>query len=216
MNLGEAVDNLKLDEGIVGKSGGVRINWIGQSAGFDIFNYRGAGKQTAQIGDEADYLQLFMQVAEAIFRHSPDDFGSYLATSDIGGHKLYLREFGETDRERFKYSYVALMNAVKALPPEEKERDFSFLGEIIRVDTSEEKFEPEARKVARILDGKNKEEWANITENRYDFLKVDMRIFSLEKLHSWGFQTIKQNGELSPGRNCIRPVRPKARGSSRR
>jgi hypothetical protein len=211
----EQLKTLVIQEGIVDIRNKPHLNHLGSEAGFEIFDYLGQGNRAVAISDEADYLRLFMQVAEGIYSERKPDFANYIVASDMGGHRLYLKEFTPEEKQEFKYAHVVLLNAFKLIPDKFKPETFSFFGELNLVDSSEERFEKESKKTARILSGEIQENWQKIAENQYHFLKTDLYVYSLLKLYSWGFQFITPEGTVDAEQNCVRAIRPKARGTSR-
>ncbi len=205
-----------INQDVTEYSNTLSINHINQAAGFEIFNFLDKNQRATAIGENSDFLQLFMILAEAIYLEKKNAFGSYIMAVDMDGNRLFLKEFNKSDKQQFKYSYVTLLHFIKELPPEIKPETFSFFCEINRVDVKEPRFEPEAKKIIRVLKEKNKESWLEIIENKYDFLKTDLYVYSLQKLYSWGFQIISPDGRLRPDYNFVRPVRPKPRGVNRR
>ncbi len=204
------------DDQITQKQGCLSVNWVKESAGFDIFSYQNKSRSQVEIGDEADYLLLCMRIAERIYLQQDKEFGTYLVASDTGGKQLFFKTFSSEEKQQFKYSYICLLNAAKKLTADDISGEFNFFGEINLVKASEKKFEKEAKKVARILKGSNKETWIDIVENGSDFLKTDLYVFFLQKLYSWGFQPIGPDGKPTDEPNLVRAVFPAARGSSRR
>jgi hypothetical protein len=212
----KTLNGLMLGNDIIQHQNILHLNFLKQDTGFDIFKFVDQQERPLAIGDEADYLKLYMQIAVGILRETGTCFKTYLVAADIGGHHLFLKEFTEKEKEEYKYAHVALLHAFKQLSEDLKPETFSFFGELNLVDASEEKFEKESQKTARILSGKIRENWQEIAEKRCLFLKTDVYVYSLLKLFSWGFQAIDANGEIREDQNLVRPKRPTPRGTSRK
>jgi hypothetical protein len=212
----ENLDGLAVRDDIVNQRSIPQLRFIKQDAGFDIYQFVDREGKEFAIGDDADYLKLFMQIAETIFREAGTSFSTHLIASDMGGKHLFHREFSGKEKEEFKYAHVSLLHASKQLSEDTRPETFSFFGELNLVDASEELFEKESKKTARILSGETRENWLEIAEKRCNFLKTDVYVFSLLKLFSWGFQAIDANGNVREEQNLVRPKRPKPRGASRK
>ncbi len=213
MSIKESIDNYSIPKEIEALGSGLKLNWLKNTHDVDIFEIKDGNHKNCSIGDDADYLQLFMKLAENLYSEQKDSFGTYLLGSNVGGERLYFKEFTPEEKAEVKYSYVSMMKSAKAIEEKDLEGGFSFYCEIVLEKADDENFEKQSNKVAKILKGENKEAWLEISEKKLDFLKVDMYIFSLTKLHSWGFQTINSDGTLKPSQEFVRAIRPKPRGA---
>ena len=191
------------------------MTWQKESAGFDIFSFENNHSKPVAIQDDADYLKLFMQVAEKIYREKKDKTTTFLCACTMGGGRLLIKPFENSEREQFKYSYIALANSLKQMQEADRPQQLNFFSEISFEDSNTPQFEKEAQKVAKMLNGENKDDWMVIAENKYNFLKTDMYVFSLLKLYSWGFQIVKSDETPDPKFSMVRPVKPKSRGAIR-
>lgn len=211
-----ALDNLSLSNETAGRVGGFKLVWAENSAGLEIFDILDLnGKKTA-LGDDADYLQLFMTLSDRVLTCQNSAFQPLIIASDAGGNRLYIKHFTQPEKEKFRYASVALGYAAKELPESAFNGRFGFFSETSLETPSSKEFEREAKKVTRTLQGEIKENWEQVVEKKESFLKTDLYIFHLLRLYSWGFQVITQSGELSTDYNFVRPQPGKPRGASRR
>lgn len=215
MGYKEALNKMELASDITPVSASLTMNWQKEAAGFDVFNFLNQDEKPVKILDDADYLKLYMQIAERLFQNTKDKSSTYLISTSLGGDYLYLKIFTDEEREKYKYAYIALNNAIKALPEDLQPKQLNFFAEVTYEDSSSDKFEKESAKVAKILKGENREDWQVVADNCYDFLKTDLYVFTLFKLHSWGFQIVKPGDETDSKFSMVRPIRPKPRGAVR-
>ena len=215
MNFQNVLDKLALPSDIAEKVNNPILNWVKQSVGYDIFTFLNSDKKPVAIGDDADYLQLFMAVAEQIFRETGEKNDTYLCACGLGGEQLFVKKYEEAEKEKFKYSYIAISNSLKKLPEKDQPIQVNFFAELTFQDVNNPGFEKESQKVAKILKGENHEDWQVIVENKFNFLKTDMYIFTLLRLYSWGFQAVKPGDEIDDKQSMVRPVKPKPRGAIR-
>ncbi len=215
MNFQNLLDKLELPPGISEKVNRLSLTWEKQSAGYDIFSFFNNDNKPVSIGDDADYLKLFMAVGERIFQKTKEKNNIYLCACGLGGEKLYVKTYQDAEKERFKYSYIAISNSLKKLPEKDRPIQLNFFAELTFEDVSNPGFEKESQKVAKILKGENKEDWQDIVENKHNFLKTDMYIFTLLKLYSWGFQAVTTDETVKPKQSLVRPIKPKPRGAIR-
>ena len=215
MSFKETIDQLDLHEQIAPQFGHLKLVWLKQSQSFDIFGFQNANGTLIKIGDDADYLRLFMQVAASIYDGHKQVLNRYIVAANVGGEKLYVKTFSEQEQQDVKYAYVALNKALKALPPEDQTVDVGFYSEISLEDVKDERFAKESKKVAKILKGENQEDWVAMCEQQLNFVKTDVYVLALQKLHSWGFQAIKAEGELQAKQSLVRPIRLMPRGAVR-
>ncbi len=216
MDSSKILDKLNVRDGIVNNRQHPSLNLQAREAGFEIYNFLSQDGKPYSLGDDADYLKLFMQMAESIYLNNGTFLGTCLVASDMGGSRLFVKEFTDQEKEEFKYAHVCLLSTMKRLSDENRPETFSFFGELNLVDSKEEKFERESRKTARVLSGEERENWLEIIDKRYQFLKTDVYVYSLLKLFSWGFQVIESEGNVREEQNLVRPNRPKPRGASRK
>lgn len=212
--LKEALDDLSITETISSRVNRFRLKWISAGAGFDIFRIQDVRGGKTSLGDDADYLHLFMIMAERVLQHDPV-FKPLLIASDAGGNHLFLKYFTPAERVAYRYAYIALGQAAKQLPEDEGYGQLSFFAEITLENTDGEGFEKEARKAARTMSEDVRNAWNSVIENKNDFLKTDLYIFHLLKLYSWGFQIITPGSDTPATCHFVRAERPKPRGSSR-
>lgn len=215
MSFQNILDKLELPSDVSNKVSKPSLNWEKHLAGYDIFTFHNNDNKPVEIDDDADYLKLFMVVAEQIFRVTKDKSKTYLCACGLGGEKLFVKVYEESEKEQFKYSYIALSNSMKKLPESDQPMQLNFFAELTFEDVDNPNFEKESQKVAKILKGENHDDWQGIVENKYNFLKTDMYIFTLLRLYSWGFQAIKPGDEIDPKQSMVRPVKPKPRGAIR-
>ena len=102
------------------------------------------------------------------------------------------------------------------LRPDQLTGSFSFFAEVSLVDASEDGFEQQARKALRVMEDDNKEAWQRIIDTKQNFLKTDLYVFNLDKLYSWGFQPIGNDGKLESNTYLVRQKAPVPRGAMRR
>lgn len=212
--LKEYLHNLSPDSSITERWDNFKLKWSDQTAGFDIFDLTDRNGHKIAIGDDADYLHLFMAVAEQVYK-SGSDLKPLIVASDAGGKHLFVKYYTREDKEQFKYAYVALGNAVNQLPESAINGQLSFFAEISLASAAEAGFEKEARKAARSMSGDIKQVWESLLERKLDFLKTDLYVFQLLKLYSWGFQIVKPGGDVDSDYQFVRADRPKPRGASR-
>lgn len=215
MNFQNILDKLELPSDISEKVTNPSLSWEKQSAGYDIFTFHNSDNKPVTIGDDADYLKLFMAVAKRIFQKTREKNDTYLCACGLGGEQLFVKKYEEPEKEQFKYSYIAISNSLKKLPEKDQPLQLNFFAELTFQDADDPGFEKESQKVAKILKGENKDDWQVIVENKFNFLKTDMYIFTLLRLYSWGFQAIKPGDEIDPKQSMVRPVKPKPRGAIR-
>jgi len=213
MDLAKTINHFVLPKEMEALHKGLTLSWRKQFKKVDIFEWVNSSNQQQNIGDEADYLMLFMRIAEAIYNNNSEQFGKYMVASNMGGKRIYVKEFTPQDKEKYRYPYTSLLRSSKELDENELPGGFSFYTEISLEKADNPYFETQARKVARMLDGDDKEGWMNIINEKLDFLKIDSFIFSLQKIHSWGFQSIKPDGVLEDNQHLVREKRPKPRGA---
>ena len=216
MEIQKSLDKLSFSDGISNSTSRFNLVWAENIAGFYIFDIQDPNGKNVAIGDDADYLQLFMTMSDKILKHQNGNFRPLVIASDAGGKRLFVRLFTESEKKEFKYAYVALGHAASKLPETAINGNLSFFSEVTLESASKEGFEKEARKVARTLKDDIKQTWEKVVQEKADFLKNDLYVFQLLKLYSWGFQTINQSGELSSEYNFVRPQPGKPRGASRR
>ncbi len=212
MNIAESINHYSLPSEIALRSG-LKLHWIKKAQDVEIFEFRDGNNKRQNIGDEADYLQLYMRLAEKLYQKQSNSFGTYLLASNSNGKRLFLKEFTAAEQSEVKYGYISLLRSSKMLDKQDLEGSFSFYSEIILEKANHKNFERQSPKVAKILKNQNREAWLEIQKNQYDFLKADLYIFSLQKLHSWGFQAIGSDGKLMPTQQYVRAIKPKPRGA---
>lgn len=213
MDLAKTINQFVIPKEMDSLHNGLTLSWRKQFKKVDIFEWLNSSNQHLNIGDEADYLMLFMKIAETIYINNSEKFGRYIVASNLKGRRIFAKEFTAQDREKYQYPYISLLSSSKELNGNELSGGFSFYAEISLEKADDPYFEKQAQKVARILDGDNKEGWGNIVNEKLDFLKVESFIFSLQKIHSWGFQPINSDGVLSDNQYLVRANRPKPRGA---
>jgi hypothetical protein len=216
MEIQQSLNKLRFSDGISASVSNFDLVWSEKIAGFDIFDIQDPNGKNVAIGDDADYLQIFMTMSDKILTHQSGIFEPLVIAGDAGGKRLFVRLFSQSEKEAFKYAYVALGHAAKKLPAAAINGSFGFFGEITLESAAKEGFEKEAKKVARTLKDDVKQTWEKVAVEKRAFLKTDLYVFHLLKLYSWGFQVINQNGKLSPEFNLVRPQPGKPRGASRR
>jgi len=214
-DLKEALDDLLLSADLSSQSSAFKLSWTEQIAGFDIFDLTDRKGKQISIGDEADYLQLFMVMSEQVFRHRGEQFEPFVIANDSGNNRLFVRYYTEAEHQEFKYANVAMGHAAKQLPESSFTGKFSFFGEITLEKTKKEGFEKEARKTARTLKDGTKQSWEELIEQKADFLKTDLYVFQLLKLYSWGFIVPPTGGSAGSDFHFVRPQARKPRGANR-
>lgn len=213
MSFKENLDQLDLNSKIARPFGNLKLIWQKQSESFDQFKFENANGSLIKISGDADYLLLFMQVAETIYQNVSSAFGRYIFACDTTGETLLVKPYDREQEDR--YAFVALNKALKQLSEEDHPGDIGFYCEVSLEKTSDEKSAKESQKVAKILKGENREDWVALCEQKQDFIKTDIYVLALQKLHSWGFQAILDNGEIGPKQSLVRPIKPLARGAVR-
>ncbi len=216
MSFKDTLDKLELPADVAQLIGKTTLVWQKHSAGFDFFSFVNKESKPVFIGDDADYLMLFMQVAERIFLKKKDKTTVFLCICSADGEALLIKPFEDLEKEKFKYSYIAISQAMKQIPDDDRPAQLSFFSEISFQNVNNRRFEKESQKVAKMLKGENKDDWMVIQENNYDFLKTDMYVFHLLRLHSWGFQAVKPGDEIDSRKSMVRPIKPKPRGVIRK
>ncbi len=216
MEIQKPLDKLSFSGGISSNGGAFNLIWSENNAGFDIFDIQDRTGNHVNLGDAADYLQIFMSMSAKIFEYQNGDFRPLVIASDAGGNRLFVRCFSQSEKEAYKYAYIALEQAAKKLPQTAINKSLSFFGEVTFESTSKEGFEKEAKKIARTLTDDARQSWDKVVEEKAPFLKTDLYVFQHLKLYSWGFQSIDQSGKLSSKFNFVRPQPGKPRGASRR
>jgi hypothetical protein len=214
MKIAEILADYAIPNDIHPSRSGLTMKWLKQESGVDIFESRDSANKNAGIGNEADYLQLFGRLAEKMYASGElTKEKRHIFASNNKGMRLYIKEFTSAERGEIKSAYISLLRTSKTLGEFEIEGGFSFYGEAVVEGAGGDIFETRSKKVARILDGENLETWREIVDNRFDFLKLELFVFSLQKLHSWMFQAIDGNGLLIGGQRFVRAIRPKPRGA---
>ncbi len=213
-DLQNALDNLSLSSDISSLSDSFKLSWADQIAGFDIFDLKDMDNRKISIGDDADYLHLFMIMSEEVLK-AGGDFLPLLIASDSGGNRIFVRYFTAADKKAFKYAYIALGNAANQLPESAINGKLGFFAEITLEEASGDAFEKEARKAARVMDDDVRQVWESLIDQKDTFLKTDLYVFHILKLYSWGFKAIGGNQTSSSAYHFVRAQRPKARGTSR-
>lgn len=216
MKFKELLDGLELDSQLTDGQTGIKLIWKQKDAGFDVFQFSNSQNKPEKIGNDADYLKLFMNLGERVFRFQKEFATRFIFAVNLGGELLFAREYTQEEQNTYKYSYVALSKAGKELSEAIRPERFAFFCETGLVDTSTESFEKEAPKVARILSGESLEVWKEISEKKINFIKTDMYLYMLQKLHSWGFQTVTPDGGIDPKQYLVREKRPQPRGTLRK
>ena len=216
MEIQNSLDKLSFSNGISNSVNKFNLAWSEENAGFHIFDFQDPNGNNVAIGDDADYLQIFMTMSDKILKHQNGNFEPLVIASDAGGNRLFVRLFTESEKQEYKYAYIALGQAAKNLPQDTINQTFSFFGEVMLESAYKDGFEKEAKKVARTLKDEIKQSWEKVAEEKLNFLKTDLYMFHQLKLYSWGFQVIDQNGKLSSEYNFVRPQPGKPRGASRR
>ncbi|MBU2643362.1 hypothetical protein KKI24_01545 [bacterium] len=214
--LKEPLDQTSYSGKISSQISSFRLSWAEQTAGFDIFEIRDPNEHKASLGDDADYLQLFMVMATTVYKHPQNDFTPLLMASDAGGNRLLVRPYTQSEKTEFRYAHVAFGHALKELPASAMNGKLSFFSEINLEHGSREGFENQARKITRTLQNEAKHAWETIIESKADFLKIDLYVFQMLRLYSWGFMMIGPDRDLSTGYHFVRPQPGKPRGASRR
>ena len=186
--------------------------FVGDFLAFDIYSQK---CQKLSFGQDADFLHLFMRIAEAMYRQTSHSFEPYLIISELDGSRLYLLPYREEERERYRDPYIHAFIQYKAVLETVPDLRFSFMGEAGIVDSNDPAFGKDTKKTLPILHGESKESWLEIMERKYGFLKVDLYLFGFQKLHSWGFQAIDRSGNLLPKPNFVRGTPPIPRGADR-
>lgn len=212
----DQLHQLELKNEVTTSLGKLTLSWEKESSGFHLFHYKNQREEQVDIKDDADYLLLFMQVAEAIYSTKQDPTDRFLIASSVGGKKLYLKQYTKVEQENYKWAYIALNASVKALQGDDHPGQVGFYCEVSYESTQEERFEKESKKVAKILKGDNRDDWLKLVENGTDFIKTDVYVLALQKLHSWGFQAIDANGKTETHQTLVRPIRPIPRGAIRK
>lgn len=216
MSVHTYLDGMPLKEGIVQNNGKTRLVWEKQSAGFNLFRFVDRDGNKISIKDDADYLILFMQLAENLFLNTKDRSMSFLGGASIKGEMLYLKPYQESERKQYPYSQVALGEAIDQLPDADRPDSLNFFAEMTYQSHETPGFEKEAQKVAKVLKGETQQDWLTILDRKYDFLKTDLYVYHLVKLYSWGFQAVTAPDSADPKYSLVRPVKPKPRGAPRK
>jgi len=211
----EQLHKLEIETDVSPGLGNLSLIWEKKLEGIDIFHFQNRDKKPVNIPDDADYLLMFCQLAEQIFKDVTSRDTVFQSACSLGGAKLYLKVYTPEEKERFRYESIALSSALNKLPKTDYPGRISFSGTLSYIETNNEAFKKEAGKVANILKEKNKDDWMLITENKYDFIKTNVYVLDLQKLHSWGFQAVKPGGEIESGKSLVRPILPKPRGATR-
>lgn len=213
--ISQLFDNLSLPSDSSSRSQSLVLKFAGNRDGFGIYDFA-RGNTKVSVGDDADYLKIFMTMAAQLTYLRQLSTEPLLVAADLDGHRLFTRIFTASEREKFRYAYVAFGAAVKQLPDSEMNETISFFAEISLEDASKENFEKEAIKVARSLSGQTREAWDRIIDQKLDFLKTDLYAFHVLKLYSWGFRIIEPDNQLSTENHMVRPKPRKPRGASRK
>lgn len=209
------LDKLSIPLDIAPEIGKLALSWEKELDSFSVYRFLNSDHKETQIKDNADYLKLFTWIAEKIYAESRSRQKQFILACTSGGTNLMVREFTQEEQQTLKYPFVALNKAVKAIPEENQPDSISFYCQTSVVDGSDSRFEKEAPKVAKILKDKNREDWMEIVDNRKNFIKTDMYVLALPKLHSWGFQALESDGSVASEASLVRPVRPIPRGAIR-
>ena len=198
------------------RHGPISVIPLEKEEGLEIFSIVNSHQDEIQLGDEFDYLKLFSQVAKIIYTETRNSFSSFLIVANIGGSRIYLIEYSDADCLEHKWAHVFLRQYQMALRPDQLTGSFSFFAEVSFVDASEEGFETKAKKVTRFLEDDRKEAWQRIIDKKQNFLKTDLYVFKLDKLYSWGFQPVQEDGALEADSFLVRQKVPLPRGAKRK
>jgi len=205
---------MRVSDDISSKWPAFLLKWADQRAGFAIFDLMGTSGGKISIGDDADYLHLFMIMADRIHQ-SKKMSEPLLIAADSGGNRVLVRRYSAEEQAASKYAYIALGNTVKQLPETAINGTISFFAVVTLETAGREGFEREARKAARSMPGDVRKAWEAIIEQRLDFLKTDLYVFQMLRLFSWGFRAIGQEPSTDTTYCFVRPKRPQPRGASR-
>ena len=203
-------ERLQNNQIIIKEFGAVKLKLISNSGQFSIFEWFDSKDRKVDLGNEIDYLLLFTEIAALHYKTADNTIEPFVIVSEMGGKRLYLIEFPEKAQKKYYDAYGYLVSEQKKLVDGTR---FNFMGDVRLELSSDPFFEKNTKKLLRSLDGDSKEAWQSIMEYKKDFIKTELFIYSLQKLHSWSFQAINnQNGTLESF-NCVYGKKPKPRGA---
>jgi len=195
--------------------GTVHLEMVGDAGSFQQFAYYSQKNVKIAIGDEIDYLKLYTDIGSHALEQRGLDLDNFIILSDIGGKNLYFLEYAEPERLKFGDPYLYILSLLTAPENASINFRFSFVGEISLEKSSVQYFEMRARRILTTLRGDNQAVWQSIIDHKYHFLKIDIYVFSLQKLHSWAFHPVDETGKLIATRQYVVGRKPKPRGADR-
>jgi len=177
---------------------------------FTVFEYLNKKEKKVELGDEIDYLVLYAEIASMLYQVSGNEISSFVMISEMGGKRLFLIDFPEVEQKKYCDSFGYLVNEQKKL---EQNPSFSFIGDVRLELASDPLFDKNTKKLLKTLAGDNQTAWQSLIEEKKDFIKTELFIYSLQKLHSWSFQAIKNQTETLENINYVYGKKPKPRGA---
>ena len=178
---------------------------------FTVFEYINKKEQKVEIGDEIDYLVLFAEITSILNQVSGNEINPFVMVSEMGGKGLYFIDFPEDAQKKYCDSFGYLVSEQKKL---EQNPNFSFIGDVRLELASDPLFDKNTKKLLRTLEGDNQTAWQSLIEEKNDFIKTELFIYSLQKLHSWSFQAIKNQNKSLENINYVYGKKPKPRGAA--
>ena len=203
-------EKLQNNQIIVKEFGPINLKLVSNSGDFSIFDWFNTKGQKVELGNEIDYLSLFSEIAALLYKVSDNTIKPFVIVSEMGGKRLFLIEFPEDAQKQYYDAFGYLLSEQKKL---KNCPHFNFIGDIRLELSSDPFFDKNTKKLLRSLDGENKDSWQSIIEKKKDFIKTELCIYSLQKLHSWSFQAINNQNRNLDSFSCVYGKKPKPRGA---
>lgn len=190
--------------------GPLTLKLVSSNSPFTVFEYINKKEQKVEIGDEIDYLALFSEITALLYQASENVIDPFILISEMGGKGLYLIEFPEAAQKKYYDSFGYFLREQKKL---EQIPSFNFIGDVRVELASDPFFEKNTKKLLKSLEGDNRTAWQSVIDDKSDFIKTDLFIYSLQKLHSWSFQAINSQKNALENINCVYGKKPIPRGA---
>ena len=203
-------EKLQNNQIIVKEFGPINLKLVSNSGDFSIFDWFNTKGQKVELGNEIDYLSLFSEIAALLYKVSDNTIKPFVIVSEMGGKRLFLIEFSEKAQKQYYDAFGYLLSEQKKLKNCPR---FNFIGDIRLELSSDPFFDKNTKKLLRSLDGENKDSWQSIIEKKKDFIKTELCIYSLQKLHSWSFQAINNQNRTLESFSCVYGKKPIPRGA---
>ena len=192
------------------------VDFAYEKDGIEVFDYLKRGGSPAKLGEAADYLDLYTQIGQLVIKQAGSNCPPFIMASDADGTQLFVLEHEKKDGDIHNDPYLYLLRAVRSW--EAAANDQYFFGFFAAVEinnpATEVGFDRRGRKLLNRLSGIVQENWGKVVETQCPFLKTELYVFSLQKLHSWGFQILSD--EMESEIQLVRGQAAQPRGTDRK